>query len=275
MKYFTESICGRTLHCYLPDATDRSFYHGKRPGIIVFPGGGYESRYEGEGEPMALRFVAHGIPAFVLDYTVTEKVQEIYPKPLIEAFAAVRYVRENAVSFGIDPNNITTCGFSAGGHLCGCMGTLWDKEIAKDWVGDNPRMSRPDKMILSYAVLHAVEKTHSLSIQNLLGKLYGDEKMREAFDLVMNVNAETSPAFIWATAEDEAVPVCASIDFAQALDSFGIPFELHIWPHGHHGLCLGDQVTEAHPYGENDTIYTWIDDAIRFIYDEKIGGKKQ
>ena len=267
MRVLNESICGRPLYCYLPDATERSYYHGKRPALVIFPGGGYESTYEGEGEPMALRFAAEGIPSFVLLYTCAPETKELYDKPLKEAFAAIRFVRDHASEFGIDPDNVSACGFSAGGHLCGCTATLWNKEIGSGLVDGRPADSRPDKVILSYAVLRGCEPTNEVTMRNLLGSRCFDEEERKRFDPVGNVDAETPPAFLWSTSTDEAVPVRATLDYASALHAHGIPFEAHVWPYGHHGLCLGNQVTEAQPFGRDDPIAGWLKEAVRFLYE--------
>ena len=270
MRSFTETVCGRPLQCYIPDATQRSFYRGRRPALIVFPGGGYESTYEGEGEPIALCFAAAGIPSFVLQYTCASERKDLYTLPMKEAFAAIRYVREHAEEFGIDPHRISACGFSAGGHLCGCTATLWNKPIAADLVGDKPENSRPDKVILCYGVLRGCVPTNEVTMCYLLGDKAASEEERRRFDPVGNVDAQTPPAFLWATAADDAVPARASLDYAGRLQEYGIPYEVHIWPSGHHGLCLGNQVTEAHGYGEEHPVSEWVDLAIRFLYDEQI-----
>ena len=56
------------------------------------------------------------------------------------------------------------------------------------------------------------------------------------------MTADTPPAFIWHTADDPVVPVACALDLARALAAKGVPHELHIFPHGEHGLGLaGDQ----------------------------------
>jgi len=52
------------------------------------------------------------------------------------------------------------------------------------------------------------------------------------------VDSATPPAFIWHTADDAAVPIQNALLFAQALASRQIPFELHVFPNGAHGLGL-------------------------------------
>ena len=49
---------------------------------------------------------------------------------------------------------------------------------------------------------------------------------------------QTPPAFLWHTADDASVPVENSLLFASALDRCGVPFALHVFPHGLHGLGL-------------------------------------
>ena len=160
MTFFTENITvqGITvpLRCYIPDLGGVPKYAGNRPAVIIFPGGGYSITYHGEAEPIALKYVADGICAFILDYSCAPVR---FPIPQLEAFKAIRYVRENAERFGIDPHNIATTGFSAGGHLCSCTGTLWNKfqeYFEKEGMNDvDARVYRPDKMILCYPVIRS------------------------------------------------------------------------------------------------------------------------
>ena len=62
-----------------------------------------------------------------------------------------------------------------------------------------------------------------------------------AFDRL--VTDKTPPAFIWHTTEDDVVPVSNSILYANALARHGIPFDLHIYAHGRHGLSTVDAIT--------------------------------
>ena len=267
MKYSESTIEGRPFRAYIPTATERSYGHEKRPAVVIFPGGGYYFTYEGEAEPIALKFAAEGVPAFILDYTCKDTHDAVYPAPMKEAFAAIRFVREHADEYGVDPRNIASLGFSAGGHLCGCTGTLWNKEIASDWVGEDPALSRPDKLILCYAVLKAAAPTHSGSFENLLGEgAFPDDPRLPSLDPVANVDRFTPPAFLWATAADTAVPVVNTLQFAEKLAENGVPFALHVWEHGDHGLCLGNHVTQNQPFGKDDEVSGWVSEAVQFLF---------
>lgn len=268
MRFEIIDILSRPMRAYIPDGTARAYYRGKRPAVIVFPGGGYEITYEGEAEPIALRFAAEGICAFVLDYTVTGVSATVFPHPIKEAFAAVRYVRMHAEEYGIDPENIATCGFSAGGHLCACTGTLWNKPEAKQFFDTekDASFSRPDKLILCYPVIRGCNPGHVYSFYNLFGKENVTDEILESYSLQNRVDEKTPPAFLWATAADDCVPVASTLDFASALAKHGVKFEVHIWKDGGHGLCLGDQVTQTLPHGEELPVAEWTRLATNFMY---------
>jgi dipeptidyl aminopeptidase/acylaminoacyl peptidase len=55
----------------------------------------------------------------------------------------------------------------------------------------------------------------------------------------LHVTGKTPPCFIWHTWEDKGVPIENSLQFAEALQKAGVPFDLHIYQKGGHGLGLG------------------------------------
>ena len=261
----------RRFRSYLPDATERSYYRGKRPAVIILPGGGYGFTFEGEAEPIALAFLAAGIPAFVLDYSTTSNAERVYPYALLEAFEAVRSVRLQAENHGIDPDNIAILGFSAGGHLAASVGTLWNKPLTGGFSPRPDRSCRPDKMILCYPVIRAFPPCHEGSFVNLFG---GEDaltdEVRETFSLQNQVDEFTPPSFLWTTSEDTGVPIQGALEFAHALADHGVHTEMHLYPHGGHGSCLGNHVTEALPFREPMTSSGWVRDAVRFLFDENL-----
>ena len=54
---------------------------------------------------------------------------------------------------------------------------------------------------------------------------------------------DTPPTFLWATAADELVPVQYSLLMATALADAGVPFELHVFEKGKHGMGLANQAS--------------------------------
>ena len=58
-----------------------------------------------------------------------------------------------------------------------------------------------------------------------------------------HVTPDTPPCFIWHCADDKTVPVQNSLMFAQALSAAGVPYEMHIFPKGGHGIAMCDITT--------------------------------
>lgn len=202
--------------------------------VIVFPGGGYCTKAPHEGEPIALWFNQIGLNAFVLDYRVTPYR---HPIPLQDAQRAIRFVRANAAKWRIDPSHIAVLGFSAGGHLAACTATMFDDNVTSP-VDDIDKVSaRPDAAILCYPVVSFGEFRHNGSMVNLLGE-NPPEELRRRMSVENAVTVQTPPMFIWTTVDDQAVPMENSLLLANALRRNNVPFSLHVFPSGRHGLGL-------------------------------------
>lgn len=213
-----------------------------RRAVIVCPGGGYRFLSDREAEPIALQFLAAGFATFVLRYGVKENAKDY--RPLKAAALAIRYVRENAAKYNVDPNYVFICGFSAGGHLAASSGVLWENPALDEVLEGAPRdIARPTGMILSYPVITAGPLAHQGSVNNLCGKVGPTDEERYPFSLEKHVSATTPPAFLWHTFNDEIVPVQNSLMMASAMREAGVPFEMHIWPAGPHGSALANEIT--------------------------------
>ncbi len=203
--------------------------------VIVFPGGGYSGRAPHEKDPIALWLNRIGISSFVLDYRVSPNR---HPIPLFDAQRAIRWVRSHAREYGVDPTRVGILGFSAGGHLAATAGTRFDggNPVEKDLV--ERQGSRPDAVILCYPVISFVDECrHAGSMTNLLGP-DPDIRLRKELSAELQVGPLAPPTFIWHTAEDGGVPVRNSLIYAEALAEYSIPFSLHVYPKGAHGLGL-------------------------------------
>lgn len=210
--------------------------------IVVCPGGGYAGLASHEGKDYALWLNEHGISGFVLKYRLGSGGYR-HPIMLQDAARAVRLVRARAGEWKIDPTRVGIMGSSAGGHLASTLLTHFEpgKPDADDPV--ERQSSRPDLGILCYPVITMGQYTHQGSKNNLLGK----DPSPELVPLLSNelqVTPQTPPAFLWHTLEDTAVPVENSLLFASALRKAGVPFDLHIYEKGRHGIGLAN----GHPW---------------------------
>jgi len=141
-------------------------------------------------------------------------------------------------------------GSSAGGHLSSTLLTHFDsgKPDAEDRI--DRQSSRPDLGILCYPVITMGQFTHQGSKNNLLGSEPSSDLVRELSN-ELQVTRQTPPCFIWHTEEDSAVPVENSLQFAEALRKARVPFDLHIFQKGAHGLGLGSHdwdLSKRHPW---------------------------
>ena len=241
-----------TLTPYLPDPAGAT-----GAAIVICPGGGYGGLAAHEGDGYA-RWLNHfGVTAFVLKYRLGSAGYR-HPIMLGDAARAVRTVRTKADQWKLDPRRIGIIGSSAGGHLASTLLTHFDagKSDSEDVI--ERQSSRPDLGILCYAVITMGPNTHQGSKNNLLGK----DPAPDLVELLSNekqVTKNTPPCFVWHTWEDKAVKVENSLDFVTALQKNGVPYDLHIYQKGAHGLGLGSREFDPakwHPWA-GDCIY-WL-----------------
>lgn len=225
-----------------------------RGAVLVLPGGGYGFTSEREGEPIANQFTAAGFHAFVLWYSVAP---HSHPQPIRDVSRALCIIRENAVQWHVDPDKIAVAGFSAGGHLAASIGVHWDKPWLSGIQGLNRDGNKPNALILSYPVITSGPLGHRGSFENLLGQNPSESDL-QMMSLEKQVGSQTPPTFLWHTFEDEAVPVENSLMFASALRQAGVPFEMHVYPEGRHGLSLASAETAWEGQGVDPHVGSWI-----------------
>jgi acetyl esterase/lipase len=205
--------------------------------VVVCPGGGYRVvAADHEGKQIAEWLNSLGVSAFVLQYRLGERYH--HPVPLQDAQRAIRMVRSRATQWRIDPMRIGILGFSAGGHLASTAATHFDDGQPDATDPIDRESSRPDFAVLCYAVISLEDPVaHAGSRQNLLGDP-PDPALVALLSNEKQVTPRTPPTFLWHTADDAAVPVENSLQFFEALHKAGVPGELHVFPHGRHGLGL-------------------------------------
>ena len=232
-----------------------------RNAILVIPGGGYLNVCsEREGEPIAMAFMPYGYNAFVLHYSAGKKT---FPAHLIQASMAIKHIKDNAEAYNIDPEKVFTVGFSAGGHLAACLGTMWDRKEIYDFIDMPYGYNKPAGMMLAYPVISA--EYHTISFNNLFkGEQISDEKLKMC-SIENCVNEKSSPAYIVHTSNDELVDVRNSLTLAKALADKQIKFEMHIYPDAPHGVALGNKITKCGVEKWcNPSIAAWIENAVKW-----------
>ncbi len=223
-----------TLTPFLPDPAKAT-----GAAMVICPGGGYGGLADHEGKHYALWLNDQGIAGFVLKYRLGSAGYH-HPAMLQDAARAVRVVRAKAAEWKVDPKRVGIMGSSAGGHLASTLLTHFDKGDPNAADPMEHESSRPDLGILCYAVITMDANTHQGSKNNLLGKDPSPELVK-LLSNELQVTPQTPPCFIWHTWEDAGVKVENSLEFAYALRRAGVPFDLHIYQKGPHGLGLGSR----------------------------------
>jgi len=227
--------------------------------IVICPGGGYGGLAGHEGAGYAEWLADNGIAGLVLKYRLGSKGYR-HPAMLNDAARAMRLARSKAAEWKLDEKRIGIMGSSAGGHLASTLLTHFDLGKADNADPVERFSSRPDLGILCYAVITMGPMTHGGSKKNLLGENPAPELL-ELRSNEKQVTKDTPPTFLWHTWEDGAVKVENSLDFAAALRHAGVPFDLHIYHKGGHGMGLGK--------GNNGGLHAWAADCLYWLQVQK------
>ena len=206
--------------------------------VVIFPGGSYAGlSFDYEGTQQARFFIDHGVAAFVVKYRIPSDTTMVDKSmgPLQDAQQAMRFARQHAAEWNLDPHRVGAIGFSAGGHLASTLATHFDKSYV-----DNPdRVGlRPDFLVLVYPVISMDAKiTHMDSRKALLGAAPTDAQIR-FFSNELQVTRDTPPTLILHAADDRLVDVDNSVVFFEALRHAGVPVEARFFQKGEHGFFL-------------------------------------
>ena len=206
--------------------------------VVIFPGGSYAGlTFDFEGTQQARYFIDHGIAALVVKYRIPDDRTMVDKSmaPLQDAQQAMRFARQHAADWNLDPERIGAIGFSAGGHLASTLATHFDKSYV-----DNPDHInlRPDFLVLVYPVISMDAKiTHVDSRKNLLGDSPSESRLR-FFSNELHVTRDTPPTLLLHAADDRLVDVDNSIVFFEALRRAGVPVEARLFEKGQHGFFL-------------------------------------
>lgn len=250
------------LEAYLPyNMTEMCREHQRRPCVLICPGGGYAMCSQREAEPVALQYLKEGYNAFVLWYTVAPKH---FPHALREVAASVELIHRNAEAWNCDESLVAILGFSAGGHLAALYSNAYDWLEVREVL---PESKPVQASVLCYPVISADPAVaHMGSFECLLGHLPLTTEETERFSCDRLVRDTTPPAFLWHTSEDNCVPVQNSLRYATALADHHVPFELHIFPYGYHGMSLCTRETldgEITPGMQH--AQCWVEESCRWL----------
>ena len=166
-------------------------------------------------------------------------------------------IRAHADEWLVDVDRIAVCGFSAGAHNSAMYATNWHKPVISEYFGKPAEDFRPAACILGYTLSDYIYMKQeagnsddpmaaglfSVSKVALLGTPDASDEMLREVSPARSVTEHTPPTFLWATSEDTLVPVQHTLLMAKALADKKIPFEVHVFESGPHGLATATQAS--------------------------------
>lgn len=284
-----------TLTTYLINEDNELAAQGARSGVLILPGGGYFNCSDREGEPVALYFASLGYHAFVLKYSTydsgwnTKGFPDLdrpirlnpriaHPAPVREVGLSMKILSEHAKEWHLDMSKIAICGFSAGAHNAAMYGVYWNEPLITDYVGVPAEQIRPAAILLGYTISDClfmkndlktappdIRKFFEASGQSFLGKRkFTNAELRDISPALL-ADEHFPPTFLWATAKDNLVSVQHTLLMAKALADHKVPFEVHIYEDGDHGLSLATQATAASQNMLNRRASGWTKEAAQWL----------
>ena len=205
--------------------------------IIVACGGGFLTRTGCEGFNVAEYFARKGFNCAILTY----RLQPYGRKDALDDMQrAIRLIRSRKAELGVS-EKVICMGFSAGGMLSGNAATHFDNGNKNS---DDPierESSRPDGIVMGYGAFCFAGLPGGFFVDPFANQIrnpfFADKEELLYYSPEVNITRETPPFFIWQTNSDDPRN---SFTMGQALTAMGIPFEMHLFPEGVHGLALAD-----------------------------------
>lgn len=144
------------VHMFYPQGHKMS---DKRPAIIFFFGGGWVTGNPRQFYQQARAFADLGFVAMSADYRVIKRHKTTPFECVKDGKSAIRWIRQNTQTLGVDPNQVIAAGGSAGGHVAACTGVIKGYEEDGE---DLSVSSLPNAMILYNPVIDTTEKGYGL-----------------------------------------------------------------------------------------------------------------
>ncbi|MFC0780670.1 alpha/beta hydrolase fold domain-containing protein [Flavobacterium sp. HJSW_4] len=102
----------------------------KNPAVIMIHGGGWRSGNKSQMQFIGKEIAAKGYSCFAIEYRLSLEAK--YPEGVIDVKNAIKFIKDNAAKFNVDPNKIAVLGCSSGGQMAALIGTTNNNPLFED-----------------------------------------------------------------------------------------------------------------------------------------------
>jgi len=196
----------------------------KRPAIVFFFGGGWNSGSPTQFYPHCEYLASRGMVAMSADYRVASRNNTSPRECVKDGKSAIRWIRQHAAELGIDPNRIAAGGGSAGGHVAATTGTT----TAFNEEGEDLTISSvPNAMVLFNPVLDTGPDSHAY------------ERVKDYWQDISpmhNITENTPPTIVFLGTKDDIIPVECAEKFKKQMNEKGVRCDLELYEGQKHGF---------------------------------------
>ena len=233
---------GRNLHCDVFTPPDARI---DRTAVLLIHGGGWQNGNRAQLRGYGVQLARYGFLCVCPEYRLSG--ESVWPAQIHDVKAALRWLRANASSLGVDAEKIAVSGNSAGAHLALMLAATPNVPVF-DGKGGNAGTSS------SCAAVVAIYPPTALRIGEIgdaVANLFGGKASREAQDAaspITYVHRHFPPTLLIHGNADDIVPVEASFSMYRSLAEVGAPVELHVYDGAPHAFDVlpefGHQLTD-------------------------------
>lgn len=243
-----------SLHVFEPDGHKPTDH---RPVAVFFFGGGWVGGSPGQFYPHCKYLASRGMVAVSAEYRVKSRHGVTPFECVTDGKSAIRWVRANAGTLGIDPKRVVGGGGSAGGHVGACTGVI----EGLDEKGEDPSVSsQPNALVLFNPVVMLdfeewAKRGASAKRLEQIRQRFGGRDPKE-ISPSHHVRAGLPPTILFHGKDDTTVPFSTAEGFIEAMKKAGNRAELFAYDGKGHGFFN---------FGRGDVFYDTLHKVDKFL----------
>ncbi|PHS18438.1 MAG: alpha/beta hydrolase [Blastopirellula sp.] len=206
-----------------------------RPAIVFFFGGGWKGGTPNQFYTHCKHLADKGMLAMSAEYRVSSRHNTTADKCVADAKSSMRWIRNNAVKLGVNPDMVAAGGGSAGGHLAACLGTIEGFNES----GESTATSSVPQALLLFnpaCVLDMVDGETPIDKEKYAGLEARMGTKPVNLSPYHHVKKDAPPTIIFHGIADTTVPYRTAELFTNAMKEHGNRCELKGYPGQGHGF---------------------------------------